>query len=111
MTLITERMDLDNEYSNDFYNDYIKPKNLVRCNVLALKEYIDDELYNFISDDYLSKLGKKALITSISNTFNYEVLFENLKNYYLDNNFTRNEDEDEEADDDDNKDEKAIEVT
>jgi len=85
MTFVTERMDSDNEYSNDFYNDYIKPKNSVRCNVLALKEYIYDEIYNFISDEYFTKLGKEAIITSISNTINYEVLFENLKNYY-DNN-------------------------
>jgi len=96
IAIITERINLDNEYSNDFYNDYIKPKNVVLCNILVLKEYIYDELYNFISDEYCTKLGKKALITSISNTINYEVLLEYLKNYYV-NKWIENDEDEEEA--------------
>jgi len=83
MTIITERMNLENEYSSpsdskDFFET-------VLTNTILLKEYIYDELYKFISDEYCTKLGKEALITSISNTINYEILFENLNNYFLDN--------------------------
>jgi len=88
MTIITERMNTIFEYGSESHHLYF---DMILSNTLVLKEHIYDELStyicddNFISDEYCTKLGKEALITSISNTINYEILFENLNNYFLDN--------------------------